>query len=274
MFDPLCTMARWNNPFAEGIASSVLTFPPPPDWPKIVTLFGSPPKFAMLSRTHSSAATASSIPALLACANFSPPRSARYRNPKELRRWFTVTGDHVMLASHVRAVVDRVATASASESAAVEPDHNRPLAAAARAVGPDVQMQTILADRLFRDGGRNFGNLRMRTLRRFRAPFHRIQHAGPRLRLEWGHEAVRAFCRCAVGDASKGAHLINHRAANLARRRLHHRACGRSLNVRSPQNGRRSQRRASQKRSSGPFSQSLDVPLMANQPLFILSLLK
>ena len=36
-----------------GIASSVLTFPPPPDWPKIVTLPGSPPKRSMLSRTHS-----------------------------------------------------------------------------------------------------------------------------------------------------------------------------------------------------------------------------
>ncbi len=34
------TMARWNRPRAAGVASSVLTLPPPPDWPKIVTLRG------------------------------------------------------------------------------------------------------------------------------------------------------------------------------------------------------------------------------------------
>jgi hypothetical protein len=39
-------MARWNRPRAEGAPSSVLTLPPPPDWPKIVTLLGSPPKRA------------------------------------------------------------------------------------------------------------------------------------------------------------------------------------------------------------------------------------
>ena len=37
---PLCTTARWNSPFAAGSASMVLTFAPPPDSPKIVTLLG------------------------------------------------------------------------------------------------------------------------------------------------------------------------------------------------------------------------------------------
>ena len=40
---PLWMIAWWNSPLAAGIASSALTFPPPPDWPKIVTLPGSPP---------------------------------------------------------------------------------------------------------------------------------------------------------------------------------------------------------------------------------------
>ena len=40
---PLWMIARWNNPAARGIASSVLTLPPPPDSPNIVTLPGSPP---------------------------------------------------------------------------------------------------------------------------------------------------------------------------------------------------------------------------------------
>ena len=59
---PLSMIARWNSPFALGIAISVATLRPPPDCPKIVTRFGSPPKRSMLSRTHSSAATMSSMP--------------------------------------------------------------------------------------------------------------------------------------------------------------------------------------------------------------------
>ena len=72
MVDPLCTAARWIKPRAAGVASSVLTYDPPPDCPKIITLPGSPPKFAMLSRTHSSAATRSSTPAFADCANWLP----------------------------------------------------------------------------------------------------------------------------------------------------------------------------------------------------------
>ena len=78
MVDPLCTPALWNNPFAEGIASIVDVFAPPPDWPKIMTLDGSPPNFSMLSRTHSSEATRSIIPTTPAYSNSDgAPRSAR-----------------------------------------------------------------------------------------------------------------------------------------------------------------------------------------------------
>ena len=65
---PLCTMALWNRPLAPGMPSKVLTLAPPPDSPKMVTLPASPPKPAMLSRTHSSAAIRSSWPALPALA--------------------------------------------------------------------------------------------------------------------------------------------------------------------------------------------------------------
>jgi hypothetical protein len=54
---PDCGIAFVKSPFADGVAMSVPTLIPPADSPKIVTLDGSPPKFAMLSRTHSSAAT-------------------------------------------------------------------------------------------------------------------------------------------------------------------------------------------------------------------------
>ena len=40
---PLSMIARWKSPFADGIASSVATLRPPPDWPKTVTLPASPP---------------------------------------------------------------------------------------------------------------------------------------------------------------------------------------------------------------------------------------
>src|SRR4030043_260417 len=47
--------AQWNKPWAEGMPISILTFAPPPDSPKIVTLPVSPPKASILSRIHSSA---------------------------------------------------------------------------------------------------------------------------------------------------------------------------------------------------------------------------
>src|SRR3546814_3411891 len=53
---PLIVIALWNRSFAAGIAIKVAIFAPPPDWPKTVTLPGSPPKAAMFRRTHCSAA--------------------------------------------------------------------------------------------------------------------------------------------------------------------------------------------------------------------------
>ena len=56
-------MILWNSPLARGMASRLAVLAPPPDCPKTVTFPGSPPKAAMLSRTHSSARTMSTIPA-------------------------------------------------------------------------------------------------------------------------------------------------------------------------------------------------------------------
>jgi hypothetical protein len=52
--DPLCTIARRNNPCVTDI--SVATLIPPADCPATVTRPGSPPNAAMFSWTHSSAA--------------------------------------------------------------------------------------------------------------------------------------------------------------------------------------------------------------------------
>jgi len=54
---PLWMMALWNRPFAAGTASRVPILIPPADSPNRVTLSGSPPKAAMLSRTQVRAAT-------------------------------------------------------------------------------------------------------------------------------------------------------------------------------------------------------------------------
>ena len=55
-------MALWKSPFASGDAWSTHTDHEPADCPKIVTLPGSPPNAATLSRTHWSVATWSRMP--------------------------------------------------------------------------------------------------------------------------------------------------------------------------------------------------------------------
>jgi hypothetical protein len=72
--EPLSTIARRNRPFAAGIAMSVAIEKPLPEHPNTVTLPGSPPNAAMLSRTHSSAEIWSSNPALPAV--YSPPSTS------------------------------------------------------------------------------------------------------------------------------------------------------------------------------------------------------
>jgi hypothetical protein len=73
---PLCAMARWKSPLADGIAISVLTFPAPPDWPKMVTLFGSPPNGRDVVAHPFERGHHVEHAALLASAHL-PPNSAR-----------------------------------------------------------------------------------------------------------------------------------------------------------------------------------------------------
>ena len=69
---PDMTIILWNRPSASGICPSTVTFIPPPDWPKMVTLSGSPPKQAMLSRTQRRASTRSAMPTFTEFQYFSP----------------------------------------------------------------------------------------------------------------------------------------------------------------------------------------------------------
>jgi hypothetical protein len=59
---PEIDTAAEKRPRALGNASSVITAPPPADWPAMVTRAGSPPNAAMLSRTHSRAGSQSRMP--------------------------------------------------------------------------------------------------------------------------------------------------------------------------------------------------------------------
>jgi hypothetical protein len=75
---PLIEIARWNSPAARGIDSMVVTATAPADWPATVTRPGSPPKPAMFSCTHSSAASQSSTARLAgAPANTANPSAPR-----------------------------------------------------------------------------------------------------------------------------------------------------------------------------------------------------
>ena len=76
-------IARWNSPEAAGMANSVDTLMAPADSPKIVTWSGSPPNEAMLSRTHSTAATWSSSPQLP--SRRAPDRGRRARGSRTRR---------------------------------------------------------------------------------------------------------------------------------------------------------------------------------------------
>jgi len=75
---PLWVIARWNSPCARGIDSSAETLIAPALSPNTVTWPGSPPNEAMLSRTHSSAATWSSSPRLAT----TPSSAAKPSTPK------------------------------------------------------------------------------------------------------------------------------------------------------------------------------------------------
>src|SRR6185312_6301506 len=90
-------MALWNSPLADGAFIRQVTLPPPPDCPKMVTLSGSPPNWAMFCFTHCKAATKSSKPALPDPLYLSP-YAERSRKPKTFKRWFTETSTTPFLA--------------------------------------------------------------------------------------------------------------------------------------------------------------------------------
>ncbi len=59
---PLSEITPRNSPLARGEAASMLTEKPPAEWPRRVTLDGSPPNLATFARIHCRPAIWSSSP--------------------------------------------------------------------------------------------------------------------------------------------------------------------------------------------------------------------
>ena len=121
---PLIAHALRNRPCADGMPSRQVTLLPPPDSPKIVTFAGSPPKPAMLSRTHSSAATMSSIPTLPESAN-SLVEVRQVEEPEHAEPMVHADHHDVVVARQVREVVERPRRRPDRHAAAVQPHEHR-----------------------------------------------------------------------------------------------------------------------------------------------------
>ena len=128
-----CPPCRWpgsprsparNRPLAAGTASRVATACAPALSPKIVTLSGSPPNTAMLSRTHRSAITRSRRNRLSSIVTLA--RRQRRQVQAAQRAEPVVHRDvHAARARQCGAVIDRRRRAAQDVAAAVDEDHHR-----------------------------------------------------------------------------------------------------------------------------------------------------
>ncbi len=89
---------------AEGIASSVSTLRPPPDWPKIVTVFGSPPNCGDV-RAHPFQRLNDIQHAGIAGGREVLAELAQVRKPENVEAMIDGHDDHVAAAREIRSVV-------------------------------------------------------------------------------------------------------------------------------------------------------------------------
>ena len=189
---PESAHTAWKRCCAAGIPSSVSTAPPPADWPAIVTRAGSPPNAAMLSRTHSSAASQSRTPRFDGAPGMCP-------KPSKPSRYETDDG-HDAVAVERAAVVPGARGRARRVAAAVDVDEHRQrgIRLAGRR-GEDVDVEGRLA------GDRRLGDqrdARVAALRR-RAVLERVADALPRLRRHGRGEAQVADGRLGERDAEE-----------------------------------------------------------------------
>ena len=199
---PLWVMARRKRPSARGTARSVPTLIAPADSPKIVTLSGSPPKAAMLSRTHSSAAIWSRRP------RFASP-SARNRKPSGADPVVDGHADDAV-AGEAAAVIGRAGPDL--EHAARDPDHDRQ----AGAVGSGVQTLRLRQSSPASAGSQTIPaagwSAGGRGLRRLRPERQGVADAAPWIDRPRRPEPALAERRSRVRDALEPVHAVHDRA--------------------------------------------------------------
>ena len=134
----------WNSPRRRASPSSVPTLPAPADSPKIVTSSGSPPNAAMLSRTHSSAATWSSRPALPEPCELGAEQVGEVQEAERPEPVVDRDDDDVAVLHERVPSYHGVSPAPEHERAAVDPHHHRPPRVVARG-RPHVEVEAVLA---------------------------------------------------------------------------------------------------------------------------------
>ena len=218
---PLRTTALWKRPFAEGIAVRVHTLAPPPDCPMIVTLPGSPPNAAMLSRTHSRAATMSSMPTLPGRGEPLAARAGQIAEAQGAQAVVDGAEHDVAEAREVLAVVAVLLDAVAvGEAAPVDPEHDGPLLPVLQRRREDVDPQAVFADVVVVPVVPERGELVrvsvLHHLRRRVPPPQCGEDVRPGLRLLRGHEPVGAGRVGSVGDAEEVVDAPQHVPPDLA----------------------------------------------------------
>ena len=198
-------MARWNRPCAAGVAISVVTEIAPADSPKTVTCPGSPPKAAMLSRTHSRAAIWSRRPRFDSIGPLGRPVAGEVEVAE--RAEAVVDGDEEALAAthEVVAAVGGGRRRPDDERAAVEPDHHGARFVGRGGRGADVERQAVLAHRRVPAGADELADA---LLDRHGPVLRAVARALPRHHGLRGAQAEVADGRRGVGDTAPGVHVV------------------------------------------------------------------
>ena len=215
----LMMIARWNRPFADGIAVSVVVLPPPPDWPKIVTLLGIAAERRRCCRGPTRARRR--CRACRRCwrrANFSPPQSRQVQIAEDVQPVGHVTTTTSCLRAS-RAVV---------EDALPEPVRNPPPCShtmTGRRPAPAPGVQTLRRRQSSLIGplpvsGRPFRHHRPARAEARAGRTEGVAHPGPGLRLRRRQKRRRAGGRRAIGTPLKVRIPLSTSPSDLAVRGL------------------------------------------------------
>ena len=191
----------------------------------------------MLSRTHAERRDDVLLTRVGGLRELAAEDAAEVQIAEHVQTMVDADADHVVVARQILAgVAGRSATALVV-AAAVEPDHDRTLAAVAEAARPHVQVETVLAFSLGRRRPQwspehdllvAAGAPRLRSVG---TVLERVAHAGPRRFAQRRQEPALAAGRRAVGNAEEGVDAVFDLAAEATRARRTAFVSGRSANA-------------------------------------------